>query len=138
LYIFLVVGGNSFTTLRVKEKNKHRGEILQAVVHKSSISISQLAKRLGISRGTYYNHIQDNELPFEIIEKYGRVLKYDFTNDFPNMHKYVVEEPLENYGPPKNLKEAILQITFYKEKYFILLEKYNKLIEEKIQRNSSL
>lgn len=99
---------------------------------KSPLSITQLVKRMGISRGTYYNHKDDPNLPFEDIEKYGKILGYDFTSDFPEMHKYAFEEPIAPYGNPKNFDEAVKQKDYWKDKYLNLLEKYNKVIEERM------
>jgi hypothetical protein len=89
---------------------------------------------MGISRGTYYNHIEDQNLSFDLLEQYGRFLKYDFTQDFPQMKKYTLEEPETVYTTPADMKEAIRQVEFWKHKYLELLEKYNKVIEEKISR----
>jgi len=52
--------------LKTKGKYKHRGEILQTAVNKSPIKITELVRRMNISRGTYYNHKDDPALSFEI------------------------------------------------------------------------
>ena len=79
---------------------------------------------MGISRGTFYNHVEDPNLPFEILERYGKVLGYDFTADIPEMTKYTFEEPVEIYGPPSTLEEAIKQVDYWRNKYIALLEKH--------------
>jgi len=131
LYIFLDSAVYFFTLLKTKGKHTHRGEVLKAAVDKVSFKVTQLAKRMGISRGTYYNHIEDPNLSFELLERYGKILKYDFTADFPEMQKYALEESVENYGAPSTFEEAVNQMSYYKEKYFQLLEKYTALIEKK-------
>lgn len=141
MYIFLHKCVYFFTLLKTKEKYIHRGEILSAAVKKSPLNISQLVKRMGISRSTFYNHKEDPKLSFEVLEKYGKVLGYDFTNDLSDMQKYVVEEPLAPYGEPKTFDEAIKQKDYWrnqtdnwKDKYLELLEKYNRMIEERIEK----
>jgi len=126
-----------FTLLKTKGKHTHRGEVLKSAVAKNSLKVTQLTKRMGISRGTYYNHIEDPDLSYELLERYGKILKYDFTSDFPEMQKYAFEESAENYGPPTTFEDAMKQLLYFKEKYYILLEKYNQLIEEKIDRKQS-
>lgn len=120
--------------MKTREKYKHRGEILQAAVNKTQFRVIELARRMHISRGTFYNHIQNPNLSFELLERYGRILDYDFTNDFPEMEKYTVDEPIVPYGEPATLDEAIRQRDTWKDKYLRILEKYNKLIEDKINK----
>ena len=119
-----------FTLLKTKGKHIHRGEILQAAVKKSKLKITQVVKKVGISRGTFYNHIEDPNLPFDILEKYGKALAYDFTTEIPEMTKYAFEEPAEMYGQPSTIEEAIKQRDYWKDKYIALLEKHQRLIEE--------
>lgn len=130
MYIFLYKCVYFFTFLKTKGKNIHRGEVLQAAVKKSPHSVTQLVKRMGISRGTYYNHKEDPNLPFEDLEKYGKVLGYDFTEDFPEMQKYVVEESVVTYGEPKTLGEAIKQRDYWRKEADQWKDKYIKLLEE--------
>ncbi len=131
MYIFLYTCVYSFTILKTKGKYKHRGEVLQAVVNKNSTNITQLVKRMGISRGTYYNHIQDPDLPFDLLERYGKILDYDFTNDFTEMHKYTLEEPSAPYGEPSTLEEAIKQRDYWRSQTDHWKNKYIQLLEEK-------
>jgi hypothetical protein len=120
-----------FNFLKTKGRNKHRGEILEAAVKESPISITKLTKQMGISRGTYYNHINDAQLGFEQLIQYGRVLKHDFTQDFPEMRKYSFEEPEAVYNIPGNLAEAIEQRDYWRDKYYQLMEQFHKLVMEK-------
>jgi hypothetical protein len=114
----------------MKGKYKHRGEALQAAVKKSRIKITQLVKRMNISRGTFYNHKEDANLPLETLEQYGKVLNYDFTNDFPEMQKYTLEEPEAPYGEPTTLKEANKQINYWRNQADVWKSKYIRLLEE--------
>lgn len=131
MYIFLNSYVNFFTLLETKRKKIHRGSLLEAAVKSSSIKISQMVKRMNISRGTYYNHINDPQLSYEQMAAYGKELKYDFTQDIPEMKKFLFEEPEAMYQAPKNLKEAIEQRDYWREKYYQLMEKYHKDIIEK-------
>ena len=134
MFIYLNKCVYFFTLLNTKRRNIHRGELLKAAVDNSPIRITQLTKRMGISRGTYYNHIEDAELPFELLERYGRFLHHDFTQDLPAMRKYAFEEDEAPYNAPANLKEAVEQRDLWREKYYRLLEQFNKLL---LERNNS-
>ncbi len=105
-----------------------RGDLLKEVVKSSGISISTIVKRVGISRTTYYNHIMDKNLPSEILDRYGRVLGYDFSK---------VDSTKSNVlRSPTSLQEAFAQINIWKERYYTLLEKYNTIIEEQLDKKN--
>lgn len=64
---------------------KHKGELLDYVVRKKGIKIKALAAEAGFDRSTYYNHIKDANLPYPVISKYGEVLNYDFSKEYPEI-----------------------------------------------------
>lgn len=130
LYIFLHSCVYFFNLLKTKGRNIHRGEILEAAVKESPITITKLTRQMGISRGTYYNHISDPHLAFEQLVKYGRVLKHDFTQDFPEMKKYTFEEPEIHYSTPLTIQEALEQRDYWKDKYYQLMEQFHKVVME--------
>jgi hypothetical protein len=120
-----------FNLLKTKGKHIHRGELLAKVVAGSPVSVTKLAKRMGISRGTYYNHVDIADLPFELLERYGKILKYDFSADFPDMKSYTFEEPIEAYGEPPTIEEAIRQRDHWKKEADKWKDKYIALLEGK-------
>jgi ACT domain-containing protein len=127
-YIFLYTSVYFFILLQTKGRNTHRGSLLEAAVKESSINITQMVKRMGIARGTYYNHKSDPNLSFEQLAKYGRVLKHDFSQDLPEMKQYALHEPEALYGTPATINEAIEQRDYWREKYYQLMEKYHDLV----------
>lgn len=129
MFIYLHTPDYFFTSLSTKSRNIHRGEALEEAVKKTRTKVTQLVKRVGVSRGTYYNHIEDPNLGYEILEAYGKVLKYDFTQVIPQMPKYAIADPEESYGKPVTLEEALRRIDYWKDKYIDLLERYSRLIE---------
>jgi len=110
---------------------KHRGEILRQAVTESGISITKITRRAKYSRSSYYNHIEDPELSYDVLERYGRALKHDFSEEFPVMSSLRFEEEEVEYGRPDTLEKALEQMDRYRDKYQEYLEKYNKLLEEK-------
>ena len=119
-------------------KNKrirlNRGQVLATAVEVSGLNKEEAAKRAGYTRSAYYKHIENPELDYHILMAYGKAIGHDFTEEFPNMPKYVFSEPEELYGIPKTLEEANKLLEVWKGKYVELLEKYNRLIEEKLER----
>ncbi len=105
---------------------------MAAAVGASGLTIEDVAKKADYSRAAYYKHIKNSDLEFHVLIAYGKALQYDFTDEFPEMPKYLLEEPDEVYGKPKSLEEAIKLIEQLKNKYLDLLEKYNLLMEEKV------
>jgi predicted DNA-binding transcriptional regulator AlpA len=112
--------------------NLHRGEVLNAVVKRSNYTISQVVKKTGYSRASFYNHIQNKDLPFEILERYGNAVGYDFSEEFPEMVRYVAfKEPDAEYDTIDLLKKDRDR---WRYKYYDLLERYNIFIEEKLEK----
>jgi len=124
-----------FSYLRlVKKPRLHRGRILAAAVEATGLNKETVAIKAGYSRSSYYKHIDNVDLDFYILMAYGKAIKHDFTEELPEMPKYLLEDPEETYTRPVSIEEAIRQRDQWKDKYLELLEKYNRLIEEKIEK----
>lgn len=109
-----------------------RGRILAIAVESTGLNKEEVATKAGYSRSAYYKHIAEPELDYHILIAYGKAIKYDFTEQIPDMPKYMVYDPEETYGKPVSLEEAVRQRDMWRDKYIELLEKYNRLIEERM------
>jgi hypothetical protein len=125
----------SLRVLKTVKKNIHRGEILKAAVEDAGVSIEVLTRKAGLSRGSYYNHIKKADLDDVILQKYGRAIPYDFSNDIPDLKIQTLSEPDDSayFTKPQTLDEAIEQRDYYIKKYMELLEDYKRLMEEKLE-----
>jgi hypothetical protein len=132
LYLFLHIVLSFFTPVRQKGTKLNRGQVLATAVEATGLNKEEVATKAGYSRSSYYKHIENPELDFHILMAYGKAIKHDFTEEFPEMPKYVLEDPDQDYGKKISLEEAIRQRDQWKDKYLELLEKYNRLIEERI------
>jgi hypothetical protein len=112
----------------------NRGQILAAVVEASGLNKEEVAEKAGYSRSAYYKHKENADLDYHILMAYGKAIKHDFTEEFPDMPKYLLSEPEETYGKPQTLDEAFKLLEEWKNKYLELVDKYNRLIEEKIKK----
>ena len=118
-----------------KKRNKpDRGQLLAAVVEASHFKKEDIARKAGYSRSAYYKHIENPDLDYSIMTAYGKAIPYDFTDDLPEMPKYLLSEPDDPYNKPQSLEAALKILEQWKNKYLELLEKYNKLLEEKSKK----
>jgi hypothetical protein len=124
----------SLSSVIHKRTKLNRGQVLAAAVEATGLNKEDVAKKAGYSRSAYYKHIENPNLDFHIMIAYGKAISYDFTNEFPEMPKYLLEDPDEIYGKPRTLEEAIQLLEQLKNKYLDLLEKYKVLMEEKMEK----
>lgn len=61
----------------------HKGQLLDSTVRKSGMTITAVARAAGYDRSTFYNHIKEDKLPYKIILRYGKALKHDFSDEYP-------------------------------------------------------
>ncbi len=106
----------------------HRGEIIEKAIRESGYSITTVAQRLGKSRRWMYLLFENTAVSIELILQIGKIIYHDFSLDFPEIiqGKKVTNEP-ENKGHA--IKE---EVSFWKEKYFTLLEEYNALLKQEL------
>jgi len=107
-------------SLKKQESTKHKGEYLKAAVKLSGFKISALTQAAGYDRSSYYNHIADPFLPLRILHKYAKVLKQDFSKDFPDIKDF--EERVSTITIT-TLEEMEADRNFWREKYFDLVDK---------------
>lgn len=83
------------------------------------------------SRNTFYGHTRKKDLPLPILARYGRVFKYDFSDDIEEMNEIKVHEEEHVYlKAPIDLEDATSQRDFYHKLYMDLLEKVRALEKE--------
>lgn len=116
----------------VRKNKLNRGQVLKTAVETSRYKIGEATKRAGYSRNAYYKHIEDPDLDYHILILYGKAIMHDFTEEFPDMPKYLLSDPDETYKKPQTLEEAIKVLDQWRERYYELMDKYNRMIEEKV------
>lgn len=95
------------------------------------MNIERIAQKAGYKRITYYSHIKKKDLALSILNKYGAAINHDFSNDVPGMKALEFQEEDHSYAKtPDTLSEAIKDRDRWREKYYELLEKYQKLLEK--------
>lgn len=100
----------------------HIGNKIREVVTAKEMSVALFAKKINKSRTVVYNIFERESVDSLLLYKISEVLDFNFFGlyQFDNTELNKVNEPLTFYGDG------------WKIKYFDLLEKYNTLLEKKI------
>ena len=115
------------------ESDLHRGKIVEYIIRRNPIGISEISRRLVISRRTLYNWFEDEKLSMSYIIKIGFAINYDFSKEFPI--------GIFNYSSSKleKLEADFLEtdcqndtIYYWMDKYIQLLEQYNEILNCKL------
>lgn len=104
------------------KKFEGRGGSLYRAVTLCPIKNKDIAEKAGFKENTLYNHFNNPELSYAILAKYGRVISYDFTIEYPEMSEYFSSNSF------MEIKEE-LSYSQLKQSYEILSNKYTKLLE---------
>lgn len=108
------------------------GQIVERVVRRNKVSISELARRMQVNRRSVYNWFDQKALKIDIICKIGHVLNHDFSIDFPEAfgeRGYSVMEKLVE-GIDDYEHKHPNSVHYWMVKYISLLEKYNALLSQ--------
>ncbi|TSD67739.1 helix-turn-helix transcriptional regulator [Inquilinus sp. KBS0705] len=111
---------------------KHYGQIVEYRIRKNGYSISDLAKSINVNRRSIYNWFNQPYLKKDIIFQIGRVLRHDFSQEFPEL--FVSEDFKTIHRSPHHMPAqddtyaAKIENEVYKNKYVDLLERYNTLL----------
>ncbi len=106
---------------------QHRGEIVERAVRHSGMPLTQLAKKLGRSRRWIYNAFENPMLSVELIVQIGKLIHHDFSDEIDGIQR----NPQISSDPPVRYTRETDEnsVEYWKNKYLILLEKYNDMLE---------
>lgn len=124
--------------MKKSNHNLSRGDVLHQVAKTSPLSLKEIIKKAGYKYPTFYVHIKKADLPYETLARYGKALNHDFTNEFPEMADYILNDAPSTYTQlsyEELLRDRDRWLAKYQdqtERYQRLSDKYNKLLEEKL------
>jgi lambda repressor-like predicted transcriptional regulator len=104
----------------------HAGATVEKAVRRSGISIAELSRRVDVNRRSIYNWFEQRNLNIETIAKIGYAIGYDFSHDFPDLLDSQKFTQMKSLVEPDI--DILENITYWKNKYIFLLEKYNDLL----------
>jgi transcriptional regulator with XRE-family HTH domain len=115
------------------------GQIVEKVVKMDRMSISEISRKLNVSRRTLYNWFETKNLSFDIIEKIGSVIDHDFSEEFPEtfpLNKRLKNSDLDmtNIQTKENLSDPIY---YWMDKYIKLLERFNEVLPIKYGKKNT-
>lgn len=105
------------------------GDIVKNEVTRSGKNKTQIAKDIGRSR-TLLNNILDEEyMELDYVLKIGKSIRHDFTDQLPELNKYVFQEEEVHYDTfnKSELKNELLDL---QRKYISLQEAHIQLLNE--------
>ena len=107
----------------------NKGEIVELVIRRNNLSISELSRRLHVSRRSVYNWFDQTDLSLDVICKIGEVLDYDFSLEFPDLFN---RRKLKSIDMTHELQEETQQnsVNYWRNKYISLLEKHNEILSD--------
>lgn len=106
-----------------------QGEILERLVRRDRMGISELSRKLNVSRRTIYNWFGQDRIGHEVIWQVGKLLGQDLSSSFPEAFpKYSSESASPTADPGKQVGTDSNSVYFWMNKYIHLLEKYNNLL----------
>ena len=111
--------------------NLNAGQVIERIVRRDRMGISELSRKLKVSRRTIYNWFDQESLSFDVIYKIGNVIQHDFSEEFPEFGS------VERIQPPVNALQTNENnvggsVSYWMNKYIRLLEKYNELLSHKM------
>lgn len=134
--------------------NKHYGKLISKVVRAKGHSLHSVASHLAINKETVRNWFNQPKLELYVVENIGKVIVHDFQTDFPELYLTVNKDDVDSvevdavpvYGIDntdyiKSQHHIGLRDDIglsWKEKYIILLEKYNARLLEALNDKSKL
>jgi hypothetical protein len=106
------------------------GQVLERVVRRDRMGISELSRKLNVSRRTIYNWFDQKSLNPEIIWKVGTVIGHDFSVELPDT--FLKNEPGKRDTFESHYEDVVKSdantVYFWMNKYIRLLEKYNEIL----------
>lgn len=116
------------------------GQVIEHIVRSENVGVSELSRKLKVSRRTVYNWFSQKTLSLDIICKIGSVIKHDFSKEFPDDFERLNAENNNNdySGNETNTDESHSSpVSYWMSKYIKLLEKYNELLSHEFSSTAS-
>lgn len=112
------------------------GKVIERVVRRDHIRISELSRKLHVSRRTIYNWFNQESLSFEIICKIGTAIMHDFSKEFPEEFARIDNGMGDYMNTSENNDHFSAaapsgSVEYWMNKYIRLLEKYNELLSHR-------
>ena len=105
----------------------NKGDVIERVVRKK-IGISELSRKLQVSRTAIYNWFEHGQINLDTICKIGEAIGHDFTKEFPEEFANAQNSAANLGTTPAENKDESNSVDYWINKYVNLLEQYNDLL----------
>jgi hypothetical protein len=108
----------------------HKGELIEKLIRRNGVNISDIARKMRVNRRSVYNWFEQQNLKMDVIIRIGNIVGCDIPKEYPEAFtpdELSTLDSLTAYNqqgsnqPGQNEK-------FWIEKYVTLLEEYNQLL----------
>ncbi|MDN3549548.1 hypothetical protein [Mucilaginibacter aquaedulcis] len=124
---------NNRTAGSSNSSNPNFGRIVERVVRRDRMGISELARRLKVSRRTIYNWFEMERLSIDIISKIGFVIGHDFSDEFPEEFANADNHLAGDAVAQIQTEQPNNAIYYWMDRYIKLLEKFNEVLSHEIK-----
>lgn len=114
--------------------NLNVGQVIERVVRKDHMGISELSRKLHVSRRTIYNWFDQESLSLDVVCRIGRAIKHDFSKEFPEEFASKTSTNVID-GPDLEDNSGSQSVGYWMNKYIKLLEKYNELLSHEVSHH---
>ena len=104
------------------------GSILEKAIRNDCMGISEIARKLRVSRRTLYNWFESEKIDLEIFYKVGVITGHNFSNEIPGFEeqkKLFAIIPSTEYSDQEDNANTVY---YWMERYIHLLERYNSIL----------
>lgn len=110
--------------------NLHKGALIEKLIRRNGVSISQLAMRMKVNRRSVYNWFDQQTLKLDVILKIGTIIGCDIPKNYPEAFtpdEFLMLEEMGIYMTNVS-DDSGNNEKFWMDKYVNLLEEYNQLL----------
>lgn len=120
----------------------HVGRILEELIRSNNLEISEVSRKIKVSRRSLYNWFKKKSLRSYTLQRICYVLVYDFSLSLPQFLKEEFLQDKDLLQLPADTKdepdERINSAQFWMDKYIYLLEQYNQILAKEIRRHEKI
>lgn len=124
-----IVSAIDIYNLETENSKISRGKALHKAAKASNMSIKNIVKKAGFSYPAFFLHTKNDNLDLAILARYSKAMGHSFAEEFPEISEYLMEDKAA-YGKELSYKELLADRDKWKEKYFEMVERYNKLADK--------
>ncbi|WP_316801612.1 helix-turn-helix transcriptional regulator [Pedobacter frigidisoli] len=110
---------------------RHEGHMVERIIRRNRMGISEIARKMNVSRRTLYNWFESDCISTENIHKLAQIIDHDFSVEFPNKLRIYHEiDSIKSLLENKNLDRGDNESVYYwMDRYIKLLENFNEILQ---------